>query len=477
MRASAIHLVHPVAAEPTEPWGSVSPRPEEEIPPLADHPVPPATRAEARALRDGLARLITRERQAAADFLLALADFDRRRGWEALGHRSPFDFLKKELKCSSGAASHRSAAARLIPEFPAVEVALRAGDLCLSSLRHLARVLRPENEADYLPRFYGLSAREAEALAAELLPRAVQPRREVVTQLRAVEAVHACEQMRPGGVQGRDAGGLLPTRPAPHPPHALRSAGPGAVGSQDRPAKGQEASEQSALAMLAAPAHPVHARELPLASPARPQLVPVKEVEPLSANLRRLHLTVSTRLLEKLEAARAGQAHARPGASTEQVLEAALDLLLEQQAKRRCAVKRSRAEVKREGPAQTGSRGGEGAPQALPRPQLKGSNGAGGAEPPRSPAAPPEPRTSRHIPAAVRREVWARDGARCQFPLDCGGICGSKHRLELDHLVPVALGGPSTAANLRVTCDVHNRYAARLALGEVVGAIRRRPDR
>lgn len=41
--------------------------------------VPPATLTEARTRRDELTALLGRERAAAADFLLALADFDRRR--------------------------------------------------------------------------------------------------------------------------------------------------------------------------------------------------------------------------------------------------------------------------------------------------------------------------------------------------------------------------------------------------------------
>ncbi len=446
MRATAIQLVHPVAAEPTEPWGSVPSQPEEDVPPLADYPVPPATRAEARALRDGLARLITRERQAAADFLLALADFDRRRGWAALGHRSLFDFLKKELKCSSGAASHRSAAARLIPEFPAVEAALRAGDLCLSSLRHLARVLKPENEADYLPRFYGLSAREAEALAAELLPRAVQPRREVVTLLPQPKAVHTCEQKRPeeglGPAEGRPAGGWASC----------------SGGSSTNPVHTCE------LVLDLPRTTGAEGAAAPAGAVSRPVSPPATQVEPLSADLRRLHLTVSTRLLGKLDSAKAGLAHALPGATTEQVLEAALDLLLEKQARRRGATKPLRAMPAPAGRAQADQLGVEEARRQ------------------QAPASPPSPSkpagttaivSTRYIPAAVRREVWARDGQRCQHPLDGGGTCGATHRPELDHLVPLALGGPSTAANLRVTCAVHNRAAAREILGEALVEDRR----
>jgi 5-methylcytosine-specific restriction endonuclease McrA len=67
--------------------------------------------------------------------------------------------------------------------------------------------------------------------------------------------------------------------------------------------------------------------------------------------------------------------------------------------------------------------------------------------------------------AHVRREVWARDQGRCQWPLDGGGTCGSTHRLEIDHVDPAARGGPPTAADLRILCEPHNKEAARRTLG------------
>ena len=47
-------------------------------------------------------------------------------------------------------------------------------------------------------------------------------------------------------------------------------------------------------------------------------------MEPLTADLRRIHVTVSKAFMEKVAAARAGLSHAHPGASMEQVLDAAL---------------------------------------------------------------------------------------------------------------------------------------------------------
>jgi 5-methylcytosine-specific restriction endonuclease McrA len=131
---------------------------------------------------------------------------------------------------------------------------------------------------------------------------------------------------------------------------------------------------------------------------------------------------VSRRFLQKLEAVREACSHACPDATTEELLEEALDLLLAREEKRRTA--------------------------AATRP-----------------LATPRPASEDHLPAHVRREVWARDEGMCQWPLDGGGTCGSTHRLQLDHVVPAARGGPPTAANLRILCEPHNKEAARRQFG------------
>jgi 5-methylcytosine-specific restriction endonuclease McrA len=66
----------------------------------------------------------------------------------------------------------------------------------------------------------------------------------------------------------------------------------------------------------------------------------------------------------------------------------------------------------------------------------------------------------------VKRAVWQRDGGRCQWELDGGGVCGSTHRVQLDHIVPRGRGGPSTVENLRVLCAAHNDLAARQVYGD-----------
>ncbi len=66
---------------------------------------------------------------------------------------------------------------------------------------------------------------------------------------------------------------------------------------------------------------------------------------------------------------------------------------------------------------------------------------------------------SRHIPAAVKREVWARDGGRCAF-VGPHGRCTERGLLEFHHLVPYAEGGASTTENVQVRCRGHNAYEA-----------------
>lgn len=73
---------------------------------------------------------------------------------------------------------------------------------------------------------------------------------------------------------------------------------------------------------------------------------------------------------------------------------------------------------------------------------------------------------SRHIPTAVRRAVFARDGARCTFRAADGHRCTATRLLELHHIVPFAKGGETTVENLCVRCRAHNRYDAESDFGK-----------
>ncbi|MFL5274033.1 MAG: HNH endonuclease, partial [Anaeromyxobacteraceae bacterium] len=106
-----------------------------------------------RALAKRLAELLSREHGALADFLVALADFDRERRWLELGHSSLFYFLHRELGLSKGAAFYRKTAAELLQRYPEVVEPLRSGKLCLSTVVELAKVITPENRDEVVARF------------------------------------------------------------------------------------------------------------------------------------------------------------------------------------------------------------------------------------------------------------------------------------------------------------------------------------
>lgn len=60
--------------------------------------------------------------------------------------------------------------------------------------------------------------------------------------------------------------------------------------------------------------------------------------------------------------------------------------------------------------------------------------------------------------AEVRRQVWRRDQGRCTN-------CESRYALEIDHILPKALGGLWTVNNLRLLCRPCNQNAATKVFG------------
>ncbi len=155
---------------------------------------------------------------------------------------------------------------------------------------------------------------------------------------------------------------------------------------------------------------------------------PKAKVLPLAPARYSLEVTLSGATKDKLERAQALLRHLVPSGDLAQVIECALEALLE------------KIEARKFGK-------GKG-------PRVARKSGS-----------------RRHVPMAVRREVVARDGERCAFVGEDGRRCDEAGFLELDHVVPVARGGESTVEGVRVLCRAHNRYEAERLMGrEVVEA-------
>lgn len=152
----------------------------------------------------------------------------------------------------------------------------------------------------------------------------------------------------------------------------------------------------------------------------------------VAAEQYRLHLTISRATRDRLRQVQALLSHQLPDGNPAVIFDRALELLCKELERERLA--------------------------ATDRPRPARSQTPG----------------SRHIPAAVKREVWKRDEGRCAF-VGRQGRCSERSFLEYHHVVPHAAGGPSTAANLELRCRAHNAYEADTYFGrEAVAAARER---
>lgn len=165
---------------------------------------------------------------------------------------------------------------------------------------------------------------------------------------------------------------------------------------------------------------------LPAAAPAAPvrTMSPPSPptVTPVAPERYTVRVTISAATHEKLRRVRDLLRHAMPDGDLEAILDRALTLLLEDVERRRFAA------------------------TSFPR-------AARQCEP-----------ASRHIPAAVRRQVWRRDGGQCAF-VGTHGRCTERGFLEFHHVQPYAAGGAAMAENIELRCKSHNAYEASLFFG------------
>jgi 5-methylcytosine-specific restriction endonuclease McrA len=154
-----------------------------------------------------------------------------------------------------------------------------------------------------------------------------------------------------------------------------------------------------------------------------PRPLPAPIVVPLAPERYKISFTASAEMKRKLDRARDLLWHRIPSGALEAIVEKALDTLLEELERQRHGATRS------------------------PRP-----------------ARPSEP-GSRRVSNSDRRAVYARDGHRCTFVSADGRRCQETGMLELHHLEPYALGGPTTISNLTVRCRAHNAYEGELLFG------------
>jgi len=115
-------------------------------------------------LGDEIATLAAHIHAATQRFLLLIADFDRRRGWELDGHRSCAHWLCYRTGIDLGACREKVRTARVLEGLPETSAAMARGALSFSAVRALSRVATPENEEDLLTLASGCTIAELERM-------------------------------------------------------------------------------------------------------------------------------------------------------------------------------------------------------------------------------------------------------------------------------------------------------------------------
>ena len=317
------------------------------------------------SLRRELSVVAANEKEATAELVAHIAEFDARKLYLPHAYQSMLEYCTKELRLSEEAAKKRIRVARAGHSCPGVFEALASGRVHLSGLVTLAKHLSPQNAGELLAEATDKSREEIECLIAARFPKLDAPTE--VTPLPAAAD--------PGGVRS-----------------------PGTVDSPEL--AGAQASEHAA-------------RHVPERA----------SVTPLSAERFALQVTIDSGTRQKLEYAKALLGHQLPSGDLAQVLDRALDALVERLEKRFGLGTRRRAGHRRPAPG------------------------------------------SRHIAMEVRHDVYVRDKGCCTYKSASGRRCEARSNLEFDHVIPFARGGEATVDNLRLRCREHNQHGAEETFG------------
>jgi hypothetical protein len=391
--------------------------------------------------------LVRRSHDVEAELLVHLGEIDERRLYLDCSFPSMFAFCVGELGFSEDAAYNRILVARAGRRLPAIVDAIREGRVHLWGMRLLVPHLTEANHRELIARAEGKTKRDIEEVVASLAPR--EP---VASMIRSVPARSAAD-----GLVAALASAPASMNGAPVTNPALETSIPGDFAS-------------------------------PATSPACPPALRIgPAVVPLTAQTYKVQFPAGREFRNKLREAQDLMRHRVPDGNLETILGAALDLLIDQ-------VKKERFAVGRKPRAARNSRGSKKAnadraeeihvsEQADPEPRATQEAGATQEVSDALEAGCPE-RTdqasksaSRHIPDAIRRAVYERDGGRCTFVDEHGRRCPETGALEIDHVEGFAETGTHEIDKLRLLCRAHNQREAEKRYGRAfMDSARKRRD-
>ena len=377
-----------------------------------------------------------REHTATVELIEALVECHHTRAYLPAGHASVWALLVDRLKYSPAAASRRTAAMKFALRSPRVLDMLRAHRTSLSALAKVVSLLEQNVDVDrLLDAIDGRSQVEVESIAASLRPctkPAEKVRRVAVVPDRVASARVATALPLMADAHGSGSAERTTT---------TRAASPTTESTPESKTPGSAAEPTSAPTPAPRVALSFSVREEDYAAFERARAILSRKL-PAGVTLEdALNELVAFFLARKGPGRTVPERKPRRKSAIESVGQ-----FVGQSAGKSGA--ESESEPKQEMEAISPSE---------PLPQMRPESDT---EPEQAPA----PR-SRHIPRSTRDLVFRRDGERCTFVATDGTRCESTHDLEIDHVVPYALGGSHEPGNLRVLCAKHNRWRAERTFG------------
>jgi hypothetical protein len=392
-----------------------------------------------------------KERKVLAAVLRHLTEMERRRLYLPRGYSSLFEFCTQHLKYSRSAAGRRIASARTLARSPSLEGYLLSGEINLYSLSLVSGILTEENFERVVSGIRNRSTRDVEALVAAFRPgRVLKDRVRQVCVM--VPSAPATQNTDPYRASHRPGPGSLPDtgRIASSPRLAGVDSAPGARCGAGTPGAGSER-----------PSGP---------SAARPGNDAFEHV-----TIRRKYkfeFAVDSEFMKKFDRMKALLSGRFPGGiSFETLFMLLMDEYIERHSPEgRAARRRKRLTARAGRDTVSGREGRSDHDDPVHRSGSAAGDTSGGSDSTGDGTGPGAVtgrarKDTRSIPGKVRDEVYLRDGGRCTFKGSDGKRCGSKWNLQIDHIVPFALGGDNSPGNLRLLCGKHNRLEAERAFG------------
>jgi 5-methylcytosine-specific restriction endonuclease McrA len=392
-------------------------------------------------------RLVGRSNLLTAELLAHLAEVEARGIHRTRACSSLYAYCLYELRFSEDEAFRRVAAARLIRRFPALLDALASGELHLTGLLMLGPHLTEANLTEVLARAKHRTKRELARLVRVLDPLPPVPARIEPLGPAPARAIPA-DPTWEGFVQS-----FCPVRelsPGERPRDWLakqNGTGTSSVEANDTGAIG--ADEEPTTTDFVAPAR---------VNSTAPNSASAEHSTPASLAPERykVQFTATAEYVRLVEETKALLSHAAPRATLDEIHLRALRAFV--------ALLRKQKYATAENPTQQTPSDVAGelpkTQQKEPKVELESAEEATKTRQRRQ--------RGRHVPAAVRRAVFTRDGQRCAYVDPAGRRCPETHRLEFHHLEPFARGGEHTAANLALRCAAHNALAAEDDFGREV---------